>query len=145
MPSSARATTVLHLLSLHDALPISAGSTIDSWWSVAKRSATRRPNRSSLKSASRNPTEKVLTGAEECCARPTLASYDSGAWSRNALDRKSTRLNSSHEWISYAVFSSRYHRAAPPFPTRRSSDLSWLNDRLVVVSRKAFRDQAPES
>src|SRR5207247_3480809 len=29
-----------------------------------------------------------------------------GAWKRQTavLDRKSTRLNSSHEWISYAVF-----------------------------------------
>src|SRR5207247_4242427 len=25
-------------------------------------------------------------------------------WFRRELDRKSTRLNSSHEWISYAVF-----------------------------------------
>src|SRR5437762_2483290 len=34
-------------------------------------------------------------------------------------DRKSTRLNSSHRCISYAVF----HRALHSFPTRRSSDL----------------------
>src|SRR5687768_10739736 len=33
-------------------------------------------------------------------------------------DRKSTRLNSSHGYISYAV-----HRALHSFPTRRSSDL----------------------
>src|SRR5438105_2408079 len=38
------------------------------------------------------------------------------------LDRKSTRLNSSHEWISYAVF----HPALHSFPTRRSSDLRAL-------------------
>src|SRR5438034_1213785 len=36
-------------------------------------------------------------------------------------DRKSTRLNSSHTVISYAVFSP--HLALHPFPTRRSSDL----------------------
>src|SRR5688572_2693839 len=36
-----------------------------------------------------------------------------------ALDRKSTRLNSSHSQISYAVS----HRALHSFPTRRSSDL----------------------
>src|SRR5579875_3298896 len=34
-------------------------------------------------------------------------------------DRKSTRLNSSHTVISYAV----YHRDLHSFPTRRSSDL----------------------
>src|SRR6266536_2499038 len=41
-------------------------------------------------------------------------------------DRKSTRLNSSHEWISYAVFffnTPRPDRSLPSFPTRRSSDL----------------------
>src|SRR5437879_45692 len=38
-------------------------------------------------------------------------------------DRKSTRLNSSHRCISYAVFCSAAHRALPSFPTRRSSDL----------------------
>src|SRR5438105_1064922 len=37
------------------------------------------------------------------------------------LDRKSTRLNSSHEWKSYAVFGP--HCPLRSFPTRRSSDL----------------------
>src|SRR5207253_1883041 len=41
-----------------------------------------------------------------------------------AKDRKSTRLNSSHVAISYAVFCSRPIRVLPPFPTRRSSDLA---------------------
>src|SRR5690606_11613860 len=39
---------------------------------------------------------------------------------RPASDRKSTRLNSSHVKISYAV-----SRALPSFPTRRSSDLAY--------------------
>src|SRR5438270_835998 len=39
------------------------------------------------------------------------------------LDRKSTRLNSSHRQISYAVLCSRAVRALRSFPTRRSSDL----------------------
>src|SRR5437899_2000604 len=38
-------------------------------------------------------------------------------------DRKSTRLNSSHLGISYAVFCFTPSRARPSFPTRRSSDL----------------------
>src|SRR5207245_738679 len=39
-------------------------------------------------------------------------------------DRKSTRLNSSHGSISYAVFYSVHaNRTFPSFPTRRSSDL----------------------
>src|ERR1039458_3767392 len=38
-------------------------------------------------------------------------------------DRKSTRLNSSHLGISYAVFCYGDHRYLHSFPTRRSSDL----------------------
>src|SRR5437762_1194370 len=44
----------------------------------------------------------------------------------DVLDRKSTRLNSSHRCISYAVFCFRDHRSLHSFPTRRSSDLSRL-------------------
>src|SRR5437879_3697143 len=40
------------------------------------------------------------------------------------LDRKSTRLNSSHRCISYAVFCSARRRDIHSFPTRRSSDLA---------------------
>src|SRR5437762_368323 len=38
-------------------------------------------------------------------------------------DRKSTRLNSSHRCISYAVFCFANTRPLPSFPTRRSSGL----------------------
>src|SRR5437867_2297936 len=53
----------------------------------------------------------------ECgCAR--------GARSRGRIrDRKSTRLNSSHRTISYAVFCFHTHPDLHSFPTRRSSDL----------------------
>src|SRR5438105_9819156 len=34
-------------------------------------------------------------------------------WGRQRLDRKSTRLNSSHEWISYAVFCLKKKRTVP--------------------------------
>src|SRR5262245_6356006 len=44
--------------------------------------------------------------------------------SLRSLDRKSTRLNSSHLGISYAVFCFADHRDLPSFPTRRSSDLA---------------------
>src|SRR5438874_1425553 len=43
------------------------------------------------------------------------------AQASDVLDRKSTRLNSSHVEISYAVFCAP--RDLPSFPTRRSSDL----------------------
>src|SRR6202048_4612123 len=39
------------------------------------------------------------------------------AWKMALLDRKSTRLNSSHEWISYAVFCLKKNNtnACPPY------------------------------
>src|SRR5699024_10660800 len=45
----------------------------------------------------------------------------------NKQDRKSTRLNSSHVSISYAVFCSRSHQhiLCLSLPTRRSSDLNY--------------------
>src|SRR3990172_7134186 len=47
------------------------------------------------------------------------------------IDRKSTRLNSSHGYISYAVFFFKgygAHRDLPSSPTRRSSDLGALDE-----------------
>src|SRR5687768_18439918 len=77
------ATTEIYTLSLHDALPISARawrprSPCSSWCSSS--SATWRPRR----------------GARDLSLRRR-----GGHWLR---DRKSTRLNSSHGYISYAVF-----------------------------------------
>src|SRR5690606_10862267 len=55
---------------------------------------------------------------------------------RITLDRKSTRLNSSHVKISYAVFClSRDHQDLQSFPTRRSSDLSARTRRVGARSR----------
>src|SRR2546429_4815074 len=66
------ATTEIYTLSLHDALPISAGS-----------------------QASSSPSMVVLLLGT---IRPTLSGTG------DDIDRKSTRLNSSHGYISYAVF-----------------------------------------
>src|SRR3712207_9410244 len=80
------ATTEIYTLSLHDALPISAGA------------AQRRPPLSlsapffipaRRRASARAPPE------EEACAAGVLSP---------CADRKSTRLNSSHANISYAVF-----------------------------------------
>src|SRR5437762_1828996 len=46
-------------------------------------------------------------------------------YEQEPVDRKSTRLNSSHRCISYAVFCSPPPRLLPSFPTRRSSDLDF--------------------
>src|SRR3989442_2749478 len=71
------ATTEIYTLSLHDALPISAGACPRGW--VARRA--RRP-----------PAPRGAVGAR---------------------DRKSTRLNSSHVRISYAVFCLKKKKATP--------------------------------
>src|SRR5258708_25101139 len=69
------ATTEIYTLSLHDALPISL---LKNWPTVSRKSVT--PLRS------RPDSRKCLTSILK------------------RLDRKSTRLNSSHQIISYAVF-----------------------------------------
>src|SRR5205809_4427890 len=69
-------TTEIYTLSLHDALPISDDvATLEIAWEKLKVSVPIRVN----------TTEEVLTNI-------------------SSLDRKSTRLNSSHGYISYAVF-----------------------------------------
>src|SRR5258708_17722084 len=73
------ATTEIYTLSLHDALPISTAP------AAAKSLAAWTD---SLKPGARTP---ATTGT-----RPAAAS--------TVTDRKSTRLNSSHQIISYAVF-----------------------------------------
>src|SRR5438094_6576875 len=67
MFASATSTTELYTLSLHDALPICAGTST-------------------------------------CRTRKARSSPAPGGARRPGADRKSTRLNSSHRTISYAVF-----------------------------------------
>src|SRR2546430_7279604 len=75
------ATTEIYTLSLHDALPI--------WRAAPVASPT----------SSRPLRNRVRHG-------PRPRSPRTGSWScaRVVVDRKSTRLNSSHSQISYAVF-----------------------------------------
>src|SRR2546429_2440137 len=72
------ATTEIYTLSLHDALPIS------------------------LRRGTRRHCESTHNGAKsKASGRRRLNT----GWSRSTVrDRKSTRLNSSHGYISYAVF-----------------------------------------
>src|SRR3712207_9396917 len=75
------ATTEIYTLTLHDALPISE--------------PTRRAHLlvNALRRGDRSPTSEG-----------TAKKSDGGAEGQGSLDRKSTRLNSSHANISYAVF-----------------------------------------
>src|SRR2546421_5635700 len=70
------ATTEIYTLSLHDALPISSRTRLGTWFSR---------NRGGCERAARSKARRSTT---------------SSRW----RDRKSTRLNSSHDQISYAVF-----------------------------------------
>src|SRR5690348_18118007 len=84
------ATTEIYTLSLHDALPILC-SFISPF--RAERSMVRE-----LVEQEEFIEVFVDTPIEQCIARDPKGLY------RRALDRKSTRLNSSHPSISYAVF-----------------------------------------
>src|SRR5690606_41534257 len=83
-------STVPSPLSLHDALPIfttTAQPSVD---------GARR-----LFEVSWDPSSEILLADGDAAAAATSAAFDRGAL---GSDRKSTRLNSSHVKISYAVF-----------------------------------------
>src|SRR5687768_17989360 len=99
------ASPVLCTLSLHDALPIwerSGEITEKNGFSVV--AATRSTQRFSTPGSSAS-----------CCAllnRCTSSTNRTVSWpvAARVEDRKSTRLNSSHGYISYAVFCLRQNR-----------------------------------
>src|SRR3712207_8812373 len=80
------ATTEIYTLSLHDALPISR--------------ATRDPGRIETCEVKSMHLRRALAGMALLAVLIALPFRFSGG----LLDRKSTRLNSSHANISYAVF-----------------------------------------
>src|SRR5690242_21018468 len=84
------ATTEIYTLSLHDALPISPSR---------YSSTVSKPNRATK-------TAKKPLSTRPAFDRQSRSTNDTAAASRQSavLDRKSTRLNSSHMSISYAVF-----------------------------------------
>src|SRR5699024_11852627 len=88
------ATSPTPPLSLHDALPISAG--------------TGRPRRCSRRNAAsyRLGSANTVRSRSATCVIPLWGRTIGSALlpRRNSRDRKSTRLNSSHVSISYAVF-----------------------------------------
>src|SRR3712207_7975190 len=86
------ATTEIYTLSLHDALPISMGPLSLATPSLANKAACS--------------TSELLESSFSILS-PSLPSCDQDMppeQSRAYSDRKSTRLNSSHANISYAVF-----------------------------------------
>src|SRR5699024_11474144 len=91
----ATAPTALYTLSLHDALPILRGST-GHLRGEAGAGGSRLAGGRGVDAAAPGPGR---TGG-----RPGPAGRGGGARACSRLDRKSTRLNSSHVSISYAVF-----------------------------------------
>src|SRR5207247_6275795 len=92
----------ISLLSLHDALPICgpAPSTVQGGGNPARLSprssrarlgALRRLGKARISRSPRRRSNTTPAGAIRL-------------YGTSRTDRKSTRLNSSHEWISYAVF-----------------------------------------
>src|SRR5207249_9804172 len=89
----ARPPSLFYPLSLHDALPISV--------MAQPRASCWRASARTLMGTRQGPSWTARASASMRSA--SLSSQ--AAWDdRDALDRKSTRLNSSHVSISYAVF-----------------------------------------
>src|SRR5690242_21532980 len=92
------ATTEIYTLSLHDALPIlTVGQNIKATYSFADPSTGKlqHQSRSFVISAIMQPSGNSYIDRSVIINLPT---------GNSLLDRKSTRLNSSHMSISYAVF-----------------------------------------
>src|SRR5207247_7407392 len=92
--------THTHTLSLHDALPISAHDPPERGTPASAFCQTRRAERVGVETDSARLEEHLSRDLAHVRALD-LAFRDDA---RRVEDRKSTRLNSSHEWISYAVF-----------------------------------------
>src|SRR3712207_7436854 len=83
------ATTEIYTLSLHDALPIYRRRAVGAAVGSVRRASPGRGREASFGSVCLLPRPDALAGHPDVSAD---------------LDRKSTRLNSSHANISYAVF-----------------------------------------
>src|SRR2546427_5416419 len=86
------ATTEIYTLSLHDALPI------------YRDDGDRRPELAQWCSPAGEFADPGRTPLGELGSTITIVSVDPSGHTTWKVDRKSTRLNSSHSQISYAVF-----------------------------------------
>src|SRR5207247_10040105 len=98
--------SALRLVSLHDALPISwlsRGTFVVARGVAHKKSRTPSDGqpKNRLLSARRRLSQTTRTETRISCRYVSETAARSRGTLRYLLDRKSTRLNSSHEWISY--------------------------------------------
>src|SRR5437773_9697716 len=99
-------TTEIYTLSLHDALPILRGGLPIRLWKTGRECA---PNLRRLAYFACTVARLAWRGCRR--AARIMYMYNAKAYSA-AKDRKSTRLNSSHITISYAVFCLKKKRKA---------------------------------
>src|SRR3712207_8925967 len=91
------ATTEIYPLSLHDALPISEGG-------HGVRACRTVPDTAPMRAAASLALALLLAACGEEATLPVAAGTGPNPQLPPPRDRKSTRLNSSHANISYAVF-----------------------------------------
>src|SRR5437879_5842695 len=133
--------TPLYPLSLHDALPISRCSVSRADHSPSSSASSPMP--ATLASASPAPPRSP----SRSCARPPIksaspSSRDAGLSSASSpgSDRKSTRLNSSHRCISYAVFCRRPPLSTPsPYTTLFRSPAAQSLAPIIPLHRAHLR------
>src|SRR5439155_20225173 len=97
-------TTAIHTLSLHDALPIWGLRPSARRVPAARDTVQRRQPDSSLCARSLPSAARRSVCRRSAAAVPYYAGPLPALFGANGSDRKSTRLNSSHVAISYAVF-----------------------------------------
>src|SRR2546429_6556429 len=97
------ATTEIYTLSLHDALPIYCHEqSYGSHWSLRLREVHASPH---SQPHARNGSRRAPGGRDRFGWQQHFwPGCDFSSPPKMLLDRKSTRLNSSHGYISYAVF-----------------------------------------
>src|SRR5437868_1431493 len=121
----------------------SAGLPEDGELKPAKKAAEKPADLRALEdSLQQSLGTKVVIRTKKNPAKGTLQIHFFSFEDFDRIDRKSTRLNSSHVSISYAVFCFRAHRDLHSFPTRRSSDLPAF-PRTASSSPRRRRPRSP--
>src|SRR5690606_41253859 len=98
------ATCEIYTLSLHDALPISALAPCSESWRKRLHISTASRVVPSLEDGHEHRPRREAHPTVEAPEPPYCSRFTSAGSCQSVRDRKSTRLNSSHVKISYAVF-----------------------------------------
>src|SRR2546429_4152601 len=129
------ATTEIYTLSLHDALPI---STPPPRWSRSRGASSIGCTRS--RRGNRPPATARCSASSRICWRRSRASRKSRC--SRTRDRKSTRLNSSHGYISYAVFCLKKKIIPNPIQAYIRNLIAPITSSAVVYHVTCLRDDS---